>query len=1517
MKKYGFLIIFFCLIFNVAFGYTLKVNDFQMEAGEGRKITATAPQKAEWLFVKWEAVSGITLEDPTSMMISFTMPANNVVLKAVYTQDSVLTVKTRTEDPKIIEYPGKYKEQKSIPAPSIDPYVVTFNHNYTNSTNSSASAARNFSRWDLNGNGKISSDIANPTTYTYALTDTTLTANYVTEKIPLPKPTRTGYTFKSWNTKADGSGTTYNGGESYQPTGNITLYAQWTINSYSVTLKKNIAAGGKVTGGGTYNYAATVTLKATANTGYTFTGWEVTGGTVKLSNPTSTTTTFTMPASNVSITANFSLNSWKVETVAKESSWGTVTGAGTYSYGSPVTLTASNNKGYEFEEWVVIEGDVTLKITGTTATFTMPDNAVKVQATFKQSLFNVTIKNVPSEGGSVTGNGSHQYGSTVTLTAKPNTGYKFSGWEVEDGGVELSKPTDTTTTFTMPTNDVTIKANFTIITYKLTVNKDGPVSAEYKGNYNKKISITAPTVEYTVTYDGNGGTSPAAVKATYSFSSWGTPSKGTLSSSKTATADYTFAASDATIAAKYTAATVTLPSTTRTGYTLLGWATSKTATSAEYSVGASYTVTGKTTLYAVWSINEYTLTINPGGKTTKGDYTESVSITAPTVSYKVTYDGNGGTNPAAATATYEFKAWEPAKVGKIAETSKASTSYTFGAGDETIKATYNSTSVKLPSTEQTGHKLLGWATSKTATSAEYPVGDPYTPSKATTLYAVWSKNKYTLTVNPDGPGSKTYEKEYQSTLDVTAPTLSYTVTYDYNYDGGEDGTDKATSAFKEWTLKGGGSISSKTANPTKYTFGASNGSLQASYNAGKVTLPTPTREGHVFQNWNTDSKGNGTARNGGVSFTPEGDTTLYAIWKSANYSIDTSPVTYTLTLKEAVAKASSGNTIKVYANVTDNNAVEIPSGKNITLDLDGKTITTTATTFITVKGGLTVKGSTGTINSSGTQVITVPGSGNLTVQSGNITSTASSGYGIHSTSASSTITLGVNNSTIDSTPVVKAGKFGVYSIGTTNYYDGVYKGKTASIHSSLAGLPSNKILAEESTSDGYVSSRFVDTYVTTNLTNYYNAKYNGGIGSYSTRPYTIVDLQGNNNGTVYNGGTATNAIKVVEDKMVFDGSNDWVNLGRRDYEKPTVEAIFELDKINACQKVIANPQGGGYTLEITSDNRLAFGCYIDKAYRIAYMPGTVEKGRKYHAIGTYDGSKVRLYVDGKLVGETAYAGVVSPPGASTVLTLGTNPKGSAAESDFLYGKIYMARVYNGALNAAQAKQNYEEAVLGLDNYNIHQGANLANNGTCTICSKKYVNIKSHKFTAASTVYYYDSASASTKTASDVEVIIGINQTASSAPFLITTADGPISATGNSIFSTGNTAIATVSADGKVTGQKAGVTTITATTGGNATATATVFVYNAEYHAYSGGQYWTYAKYNSPSEEHDYILSANTGEGESKIYLIMSGKSGSRYQILALTKTSTTRLGHVGRWISELSLGKKVNGKWEGRVLRPL
>ena len=90
------------------------------------------------------------------------------------------------------------------------------------------------------------------------------------------KPTRVGYTFKNWNTAANGSGTTYNSSGTYSTNSPVTLYAQWT--PISVTLTYNANGGSNAPASQTKVYDTPLKLQTgiPTRTGYTFKGWATT-----------------------------------------------------------------------------------------------------------------------------------------------------------------------------------------------------------------------------------------------------------------------------------------------------------------------------------------------------------------------------------------------------------------------------------------------------------------------------------------------------------------------------------------------------------------------------------------------------------------------------------------------------------------------------------------------------------------------------------------------------------------------------------------------------------------------------------------------------------------------------------------------------------------------------------------------------------------------------------------------------------------------------------------------------------------------------------------------------------------------------------------------------------------------------------------------------------------------------------------------------------------------------------------
>lgn len=108
--------------------------------------------------------------------------------------------------------------------------------------------------------------------------------SHTTESNPY---TRSGYTFSGWNTAAGGSGTSYNALATFTVTQTITLYAQWTANTYTITYDGNGGSGTTSPATFTYGNTATISSNNFTRSGYTFSNWNtVSGGSGTRYDPT-------------------------------------------------------------------------------------------------------------------------------------------------------------------------------------------------------------------------------------------------------------------------------------------------------------------------------------------------------------------------------------------------------------------------------------------------------------------------------------------------------------------------------------------------------------------------------------------------------------------------------------------------------------------------------------------------------------------------------------------------------------------------------------------------------------------------------------------------------------------------------------------------------------------------------------------------------------------------------------------------------------------------------------------------------------------------------------------------------------------------------------------------------------------------------------------------------------------------------------------------------------------------------
>ena len=228
-----------------------------------------------------------------------------------------------------------------------------------------------------------------------------------------------GYVFSGWSGAVTGTATTI----TVAMNANKSVTATFTAAAvtYSLTGTASPTIGGTIAGTGTYTSGATATLTATPAWGYVFTGWS--GAVTGTTNPV----TVSMTANRL-VTAIFTQISYTLTGTASPTAGGTIAGTGSYLSGSTATVTATPATGYTFSGW---SGSAT----GTTnpVTVLMTDNR-SVTATFTPVSYTLTATANPTAGGTVTGAGSYNYGTTATLTATPNAGYTFTGWSGDATG---------------------------------------------------------------------------------------------------------------------------------------------------------------------------------------------------------------------------------------------------------------------------------------------------------------------------------------------------------------------------------------------------------------------------------------------------------------------------------------------------------------------------------------------------------------------------------------------------------------------------------------------------------------------------------------------------------------------------------------------------------------------------------------------------------------------------------------------------------------------------------------------------------------------------------------------------------------------------------------------------------------------------------------------------------------------------------------------------------------------------
>ena len=276
-----------------------------------------------------------------------------------------------------------------------------------------------------------------------------------------------GYTFTNWT--ENGNVVSTNASYTFTVNNNRNLVAnfQAQTQNYTITVSAAPRDGGTVTGGGTYQEGQSCTVTATPNNGYTFTNWTENGNVVS----TNANYTFTVTG-NRTLVAQFQPQYYTIGTSANPANGGTITGGGTFQYGESCTVGAGPSDGYTFINWT---SNGSIVSNEQFYTFTVTCN-LDLVANFQVQTFTISLSANPANAGTVTGDGTYDYGASCTVIARPNQRYEFINWT--ENGVEVS--TEQSYTFTVTANR-TLVANFAMPMVEIRAMVDPEEAANISG----------------------------------------------------------------------------------------------------------------------------------------------------------------------------------------------------------------------------------------------------------------------------------------------------------------------------------------------------------------------------------------------------------------------------------------------------------------------------------------------------------------------------------------------------------------------------------------------------------------------------------------------------------------------------------------------------------------------------------------------------------------------------------------------------------------------------------------------------------------------------------------------------------------------------------------------------------------------------------------------------------------------------------------------------------------------------
>ena len=473
--------------------HIVTVNDGQVSgdftAGSTMTVTANDRTAEGYQFGGWYVDSmNASLDDAAAMEAHFTMPDADVTLTATYNAIQTDAPETQTET-------AVQTEAQTEAAIQTEAQTETA----IQTEAQTETAAQEV---------QTEAQVATPETQAVEKYSVTVTNEGIgngeyqageTVTVEAPAENAAGQIFDSWTVEqadvqlADPAQavTTF-----VMPQEAVTLTPVYTAQR-TVTVDENTTVAPtaeelKTTAAGS---AVTVTAKDLTASNQVFAGWTAEASkagqpvNVVFADATAATTTFTLPdCDTLNIKANYKTKTYKV-TVAN----GLINNASTELDCAPdtsVTVTANPGpEGQTFSKWVINDGayDIGDAAYEQTIWLTVKDQDLNIRAEYEGIQYTVTVKD-----------GTANYekcvsGAGVTLTAnKAPSGYEFDYWSVDTQNASLADAYSASTTFTMPTSDVTVSAHYKQISYTVSVENGSADQQSYHAGDQVTIKSNYP-----------------------------------------------------------------------------------------------------------------------------------------------------------------------------------------------------------------------------------------------------------------------------------------------------------------------------------------------------------------------------------------------------------------------------------------------------------------------------------------------------------------------------------------------------------------------------------------------------------------------------------------------------------------------------------------------------------------------------------------------------------------------------------------------------------------------------------------------------------------------------------------------------------------------------------------------------------------------------------------------------------------------------------------------------------------